>query len=263
MQSPSYLALQIETGHPCDVVVRSFGYPAVIVLLLIGVVPAWICVHHHQQTLAKTAHYREHLTASSQGAIHLVGQVHGQTMLSPGEQQCLAYNYWIRRGNGRSSLYFCSHGQMMPLELTTSQGDKLSIAADKYKVVITQAPRLEQRLNHRPLDVPCPDAKETDTLVENCLRPGDTVEIWACREPGTNQITRCYDGVDEIISPPSGGFYRKIQRQTRIHLGLSLLWACLWGLAALMVLSPGAVFLSRRPLCPIQESCEEAWTRRS
>jgi hypothetical protein len=236
------------------VVLRSFGYPAVVALLLIGALPAGACVHHHTQTLANATRYSNHLANAGQRETRLLASVSGKTMRSPGEQDCLAYSYLVRRGSSKSPRFLCGSGKMMPLELTTSRGEHLSLPANSaFKLNLNQhvsSSLLDQRL----LDRPCEDANGKDTFIEACLRPGDTVEVWACREPGTDLLAPCYDGVDEIESPPAGGSYRALQKRVRSQLAFSLLWACAWGLAALVILSRSAVSLARRRPSPTNEA---------
>jgi hypothetical protein len=236
------------------VVLRSFGYPAVVVLLLIGALPAAACVHHHTRTLASAARYRNHLAAAGQRETRVLASASGKTMRSPGEQDCLAYSYWVRRGSSKSPRFLCSGGQMMPLELTTPQGEHLALpASSAYRLNTTQN-ILSRPFNPGMLEGPCKDAGMKDTLIETCLRPGDEVEVWACREPGTNKLIPCRDGVDEIESPPAGGSHRVLQKKVRSQLALALLWACAWGLASLVVLSRSAVILSRRRPSPTDEA---------
>lgn len=234
-------------------VLRSFGYPAVVVLLLIGVLPAGACIHHHSRTLASTARYRNHLAAAGQRETRLTGTVSGNTMQSPGEQACLAYSYWVRRGSSKSPRFLCRGGKMMPLELTTPQGEHLALPASSAFKLNTSGHFTSREFTPQLIDTPCKDAGKKDTLLETCLRPGDEVEVWACREPGTDQVVPCRDGVDEIESPPAGGSHRVLQKKARIQLALSLLWASAWGLAALALLSRSAVVLSRKQYDPIEE----------
>jgi hypothetical protein len=228
------------------VIVRSFGYPVVVVALGIGVIPAALCLQTNQGELAKVGVFHRHLAANGQREVHVVGKAQGTSLTSVSGRSCLAYQYWVQRGSGKNWRTVCSGGERGDFELSVSPGEHLDLSPSsalrlrlaEHKNVTKYTKKIDSKA--------CDSAGPRDTLVEVCLLPGDEVEVWACREPGSNLLVPCHDGVDEIESPPAGGMHAVVQRKVRRQLAFAMLWLCAWAAVALALLSREIVALTRR-----------------
>lgn len=229
------------------VIVRSFGYPVVVVALGIGAIPAALCLQTNQGELAKTEVFHRHLAAAGQREVHVIGKAQGTPLLtSASGRSCLAYQYWVQRGSGKSRRTVCSGGQRGAFELSVTPGENFELSLPSAQHLRLADHRTVTKYTRKIESKACDSAGPKDSLVEVCLLPGDAVEVWACRDPGSNLLVPCHDGVDEIESPPAGGTHAVVQRKVRRQLALAMLWLCLWAVVALALLSQEIVALTRR-----------------
>lgn len=227
-------------------IVRSFGYPVVLVALGIGAIPAASCLHGHRDEPAKAEVFHRHLAAKGQREVRVVGKAQGTSLTSASGRSCLAYQYWVQRGSGNSRRTVCSGGQRGAFELSVTPGENFELSIPSALQLRLADHRTVTKYTKKIDSKACDTAGPKDSLVEVCLLPGDEVEVWACRDPGSNLLVPCHDGVDEIESPPAGGTHAVVQRKVRRQLAFAMLWLSAWAAVALALLSREIVALTRR-----------------
>jgi hypothetical protein len=228
------------------VIVRSFGYPVVVVALGIGANPAASCLNAHRDEPAKAEVFHRHLAAKGQREVRVVGKAQGTSLTSVSGRSCLAYQYWVQRGSGNGRRTVCSGGQRGDFELSVTPGEHFELSRSSALQLRLNGHQKAQKSQAHLSPKLCTPLGPKDTFVETCLLPGDEVEVWACRDPGSNLLVPCHDGVDEIESPPAGGTYAVVQRKVRGRLTFVVLWLCAWAAVALALLSREIVALTRQ-----------------
>lgn len=219
-------------------VLRARGYPFALLLALVGFLPAGACLRSQHASLprADRLHRFGPLAAPGpEGQIHVFGRVAGDSIEAPTGRSCLAYSFRVVRSSGKSSTTLCSGTRSAPLELRTDEGPSLTLASDTLPPLrLDQHP---QSTSFGALRLPprCPAAGSTDRVVEQCLRPDDRAELWACLAPDhPGHLASCLD--QRLESPPAGGPLAELRSSTHRSLAAALLWLAGFALATLWIL---------------------------
>lgn len=227
---------------------RALGYPLALLALLAGVVPAASCVDSRRGAPYKTEALKRHtkLDASgpAEGPVVLTGKASGEPRRSATGRSCLAFRYSVSRRSGKNTTYVCSGRSEPPVEVVTPDGARFSVPLSGMRLDLALHSLSEKRPPEPP--VRCAGYQSGDSLAEWCLQPDDPVQVWACRQPGSDKLVPCRDEGDVIEAPPSPGPLVKLQQKTQGEFSMAVLWLSVWAGVALTIVSRRVFALTRR-----------------
>lgn len=227
---------------------RAPGYPLALLALLTGVVPAASCVNSRRGATHKTEALKLHTkldtSGPAEGPVVLTGKALGEPRRSASGRSCLAFRYSVSRRSGKTTTHVCSGRSEAPVEVVTPDGARFSVPLAGMRLDLALHSLSEKRAPESSLR--CTGYQSGDTMSEWCLQPDDPVQVWACRQPGTDKLVPCRDEGDVIDAPPSLGPLVKLQQKTRGEFSMAVLWLSVWAGVALAIVSRRVLALTRR-----------------